>query len=275
MRSKRNDWRSRYSRSRPHEVVEVDRAAPLHLRPPGHALGRRESEEVAGRVQLDLVGQRRARPHEAHVALQHVPQLRELVEAERTQHAAGARHPRVGTGSERLAVAPVGPHRREPAPIRADVRGDVLPVDARVGVADHRPELQQRERLERPAVAVAASTADPLPDGRSRVRRCRSGSRDRRGGTPGAGAPTRCSRRRRRTPASRRSTRALHEGVVVRSWIPRNAPVDTGAPVVIDGCDHVHAWSLPPAGDGTTGGNASDPSDVVARLRRTTDFRRR
>jgi hypothetical protein len=67
-------------------------------------------------VRLDLLGQQRARAHEAHLSDEDVPELRELIERGRPEQSPDARHPCIAGGS--LAL-PVGPdhHRAElPAP---------------------------------------------------------------------------------------------------------------------------------------------------------------
>ena len=57
-------------------------------------------------VPLDLVAERRPRPDQAHLAADDVPELRQLVDREPAQHAAGPRDPR---------VAAVRPRSRRPA----------------------------------------------------------------------------------------------------------------------------------------------------------------
>ena len=63
--------------------------------------------QVAG-VLLDLVGQRRTRPHQRHRAHQHVDQLGQLVERQPAQHPAHAGHPRVDVHLEQQPVAVAG-----------------------------------------------------------------------------------------------------------------------------------------------------------------------
>src|SRR4051794_37343605 len=66
--------------------VELDavgpgkRRASVDLRPAGDPRPNLEAAALARRVSLDLVAQRRARTDDAHLAAQHVPQLRQLVE---------------------------------------------------------------------------------------------------------------------------------------------------------------------------------------------------
>ena len=69
--------------------VSSERPSTCH-RPVMPGLTAKRAEPVR-RVVLDLVGDRRARPDERHVAAQHVPQLGQLVEARLAQEAADAR----------------------------------------------------------------------------------------------------------------------------------------------------------------------------------------
>ncbi len=102
-----------------------------------------------------LVDDERARADEAHLALEHVPELRELVEARASQEAADARHARVDTlDLEQRAVDLV--HVQ-------DLAAPLLRADG------HRPELDDLERraetaaarlpVERRALAVDADHA--------------------------------------------------------------------------------------------------------------------
>ena len=120
----------------------------------------------AGHV-LVLVEDDRARADERHLALEHVEELRQLVEARAPQEGADPRdarvvrdleHPRVATGRE----------------VHVQVRELVLP---RLGVGGHRPELEDPEDLLRPAAPGLAeedrpressliASGDPDQDGR-------------------------------------------------------------------------------------------------------------
>src|SRR5206468_2480246 len=78
------------------------------------------------RVALDLVGDRRARADEAHVALEDVPELRQLVEARLAEPRTDARHARIAGDLED----------------RADHLVEVLELGLlRLGILDHRAEL--------------------------------------------------------------------------------------------------------------------------------------
>ena len=74
-------------------------------------------------VLRDLFGQRRPRTDQAHVAFDHVEQLRQLVEAEAAEPSADARDPGIVTKLEHDIVDPVGrpaarrPHDRRPTRI--------------------------------------------------------------------------------------------------------------------------------------------------------------
>ena len=61
--------------------------------------------QMPGLVLLDFVRQRRPRPDERHVAAQHVPELRQLVEAGLAQNVPDRRDPRI-VGDLEHAVAP-------------------------------------------------------------------------------------------------------------------------------------------------------------------------
>ena len=82
-------------------------------------------------IALHLGHQRRPRSSEAHVATQHVPQLRQLVERGPAQPPADARHAGIGGQLERVAANLVQLHELGQAILRAVV---------------HRPELQHLER---------------------------------------------------------------------------------------------------------------------------------
>src|SRR6185436_19328725 len=91
----------------------------------------------------DVVEWMRPWAHQAHVPQEHVPELRQLVDAPATQRLAELRDPRVvGQLERRTALDLVtGPER----------------VALRVGAAAHRPELGDRERL---AITARARLAE-------------------------------------------------------------------------------------------------------------------
>ena len=92
-----------------------------------------------GRELGDLLAQRRAGADEAHVALQDVEQLRQLVEARPAQHVADPGDPGVtGELEQRAGALVVGLHGGE----------------AGLGVDAHRAELEHPE--------LAVAQADPL-----------------------------------------------------------------------------------------------------------------
>ena len=94
-----------------------------------------EPAALPRRVLLDLVGERRPRPDQAHLAAHNVPQLRQLVDRAAPQEAAAARDPRVA-----LVHGVAGP---EP-----------------LGVLHHRAQLEQLE-----LDAVLADALLPEEDG--------------------------------------------------------------------------------------------------------------
>src|SRR4051812_39218628 len=73
-------------------LVEVEVATPEDLHRPGHPRPRLEAEAVLLAVAIDELELLGPRSHEAHVSLEHVHQLRKLVEAPTTQDAPYARH---------------------------------------------------------------------------------------------------------------------------------------------------------------------------------------
>ena len=92
-------------------------------------------------VLLELVGNRWPRADERHVSAQHVPELRQLVEAAVSEKASDRRDPWIvgeleDFGLTRLALA-----------ARIDEPRDVLLMERLVHVHVHRPELENLERF--------------------------------------------------------------------------------------------------------------------------------
>ena len=92
--------------------------------------------ELPGLVLRHLLGDRRSRAHQAHLAQQDVHELRDLVDARHAQEAPDARHARIAVDLEHRAVALV------------QVRETVAVL---IRVVHHRAELQERERPAAPA----------------------------------------------------------------------------------------------------------------------------
>ena len=89
-----------------HHLVERRAAAAGDLPETGDArLGFEHAAAVPGLVLLDLVRQRRPRADERHVAAQHVPELRQLVEARLAQNASDRRDARIVGQLEHLLAA--------------------------------------------------------------------------------------------------------------------------------------------------------------------------
>ena len=112
-------------------MVEVRVAAAADLPQAGDAGLHRQPAAVPQVVARDLVGERRPRADEAHLAAEHVPQLGQLVERGPPQEAADPRDARVVVelehrAAELVAIGELGPPR--------------------LGVGDHRAELDDRER---------------------------------------------------------------------------------------------------------------------------------
>src|SRR6185312_2443472 len=77
-------------------LAEVERAAAAHLPETSHP---RKYTEAAHECRLgeadDVAHGKRTRPHERHVAEEHVEELRELVDGGGAEEAADAREPRI------------------------------------------------------------------------------------------------------------------------------------------------------------------------------------
>src|SRR5437867_11806051 len=93
-------------------------------------------------VLLDLVGNGWPWSDQRHLASQHVPELRELVEARLPQHPADPRGARVVGDLERVVVALL---RHSLAGL--DEMADELIMDGVVGLNGHRSKLEDRKRL--------------------------------------------------------------------------------------------------------------------------------
>ena len=120
----------------PDHLLERDVAAAEHLPEAGDA--RLQLEALARPVVdvLVLLEDQRPRADEAHLAAEDVEQLRQLVERVAAQEAAD----RVTRGSSGILNIRASP----PARVLVQVRELVLPL---LGVGDHRPELEDPERL--------------------------------------------------------------------------------------------------------------------------------
>jgi hypothetical protein len=124
------------AKSRPGEValhpaVELGLVARLHLPEPGDPGLHAEAPPVPDVVLGDFRDEGRSRPDKAHVALQDVPQLGQLVDARGAQRPPEPRDARVVGGLEDDPVALV----------------EVLHLrQMLLGSRNHRPELVDRER---------------------------------------------------------------------------------------------------------------------------------
>ena len=142
--SVQSERRPRVAEVEPHHLVERRPAAPGHLPQPGDArLGVEHAPAVPRLVLLDLVGERRPRSDERHLAAQDVPELRQLVEARLAQEPPDRRDPRVVGHLEHAVVAAVLARLSA----RLDEPAHVLVMERVIRVRVHRPELQHRERL--------------------------------------------------------------------------------------------------------------------------------
>src|SRR6266542_4334157 len=146
-----------------------------HAVPRVVAGNRLERHEVAVPAELDLRGQECPRAHEAHVALEDVPELGQLVQGRRPEKASHPRHPCVAMS--RLTWPELGVRVRHhgaefqareapPAPahtlLRVEDRPTVLEFD---GGGDERPQWRGREQPHRGEARVEG----PLETGRAEV----------------------------------------------------------------------------------------------------------
>src|SRR5207244_4049646 len=98
---------------------------------------------LARRVALDLVAERRPWPDQAHVAADHVPELRQLVEREPAQHAPDPRDARVAAVDRVARALLLGSddHRAE----LQQVEVHAAFADTRLAV-EHRPAILELDR---------------------------------------------------------------------------------------------------------------------------------
>src|SRR5262245_56677206 len=118
-----------------------ERGAAVDLGPAGEPGPHLEAAALVLVVLLDLVAERRPRADDAHVAANHIPELRQLVDGGPAQEAPDARDPRVA---------------------QVDCRTGAHPLRA----FDHRPELEHLEVLAVPAdprLPVEDRTTVPEP----------------------------------------------------------------------------------------------------------------
>ncbi len=139
LRSSANDTRSTYSTSSANRRSQLEGVPAPDLREARDAWHDVVTAGLRGRVAFEIPHQQRPRTDEAHVALEHVDQLRDLVDAQATEHAAESR--------ETLRVG------EQPSP----------PIAAVV----HGAELEQREGLPvqaRPRLSKQHRSAHRGPD---------------------------------------------------------------------------------------------------------------
>jgi hypothetical protein len=160
------------------------------------------------RYQLDLVLDHRTRANEAHVAAQHVQQLRNLVQAPRAQEAP---HARDAVVDHELVELPVLVGLR----LAGDEAADEVAVHRAVGVRAHRAELQDGERSH---AAAESALTEQHRSGRAQPHR-EGGHRDERDERaqrqPGHGDVEDAVRQRSGDPRLRLRSRELdHRGDV-------------------------------------------------------------
>src|SRR3954470_16171080 len=94
-----------------HPAIEVDVVPPADLPEAGEAGLHGQAPALPALVLGHLLGNRRPGAHQAHVPPQHVPELRQLVEAEAAKEPADRRHPRIALQLEDRAVHLVEVHQ--------------------------------------------------------------------------------------------------------------------------------------------------------------------
>ena len=124
-----------------------ERGAPLHLRPAGEPGSDLEPAALVSVVLLDLVAKRRARPDDAHVAAQDVPELRQLVDRRTPENAADARDARVALVDGEPRAELLGPMNHRPQLQELEV-GAVL-AHSRLPVHHRRSALEPRSNRRR------------------------------------------------------------------------------------------------------------------------------
>src|SRR5690606_30540216 len=87
-----------------HPVLEVDLVSPRDLPEAGESRPGAQASALPPLVALHLACDGRTRTDEAHVALEHVQELRQLIEAELAKDAADRRHARIAPHLEDGAV---------------------------------------------------------------------------------------------------------------------------------------------------------------------------
>ena len=198
-------------------LVPRDRVAAVHLRPPGDARAHLVAARLLGGVERQVLHEQRARAHQAHVAVHHVEQLGQLVDA-RAAQPLPERGEAFGVGQERaVGAAPVGHgaelrHHERPSaasrPLLAEQHRRPH-AHAHEERDDREQRRQHHERGRRTddvddalqRVVTAHGTSRPW---RAARRAARSGRR--RGTAPAAGwsRPASASRRRRASRCARR-----------------------------------------------------------------------
>jgi len=124
----------------------------MDLRPPRHAGRHAMARLVSRHLELELLDEVRAlrsRTHERHLADEHIPELREFIEAQLPEHLANSRHPLVVQDVPSHIGVTVNPHGAElqhveELPVAADT---ALTEQDRAGAADpHRDHASDEER---------------------------------------------------------------------------------------------------------------------------------
>lgn len=122
----------RYVVNIPHVEFEFlgprQRVAPMALRPAADAWTNLVTTRLLRAVERQILNQQRSRAYQAHVALEHVPQLRQLVEAAVAHKPPQPRYPQLVRQKIALRVAPVvhGPELQNPENL-AVLAGPLLP----------------------------------------------------------------------------------------------------------------------------------------------------
>src|SRR5664280_870456 len=132
-------------------LVPGQGGAPIHLRPAGQPGLDLEPAQLPGGIAVDLIAKGRARSHDAHVASENVPELRQLVEREAAQRSPGARDARVAAVDRVARAYLLGAHdhraQLEQLEVAAVLANTPLPIQNRAAILQL--DRQCRERQER------------------------------------------------------------------------------------------------------------------------------
>src|SRR6516164_642825 len=91
-------------------LLPTRRVSPVHLRPPGDSRLHFVPTHLLRAVAFQVLHQQRPWPHQTHIASQHIPQLRQLIQTQPPQHLPQRRHTRLIRQQPSLSISRL-PHR--------------------------------------------------------------------------------------------------------------------------------------------------------------------